>query len=84
MFGYIVAHYCLVFTTGAVRIVVVGYISPIIVRCMLGEWFLLLCLVILSPITVYGLTEEWFLLLWLVILSSIIYDDRRRSEYAYH
>jgi hypothetical protein len=52
MFGYIVAHYCLVFTTGAVRIVVVGYISPIIVRCMLGEWFLLLCLAILSPITV--------------------------------
>jgi len=52
MFGYIVAHYCLVFTTGAVRIVVVGDISPIIVRCLLGEWFLLLCLVILSPITV--------------------------------
>ena len=69
----IVDHYCLMFNSRVVHIVVAVILLTITVACLTEEQFILLWLVILLTINVYGLTEEWFILLWLLILLTITF-----------
>jgi hypothetical protein len=50
--GYIVDHYCFIFDSGVVHIVVAVILLTITVSCLTEEWFILLWLVLLLTTTV--------------------------------